>query len=491
MTTLPAQKSVGGIIGDPPVSKTVPRHVTPSARPGLTAATLVAGDVIALAIVYVAAVLVRKTFGGMFEAELYWQLWPALFVSIALLFTFRLYSMPLAPTEEFRRVTMIVTLTYLGLASVSFFSRGGPNYSRIIFVAAWFGSVVAVLMTRSLLRAVLSPLGWWGAPVLILGAGRVGRRLVRTLIEQPELGLKPVGILQDQAHRRMQFRGVPLLGDTSLATEIAAKHPHMRVLVVAGEIGRQRVNELLLAEQQKLRHLMIVPDMLGLATGVESHDLAGTSTLHVRHQLLIPSRRVLKRILDLVHLFLFAPLAIAVTTVIAIAIKLDSRGPVFYTQDRIGRGGRTFRVWKFRTMVVGSAEALARHLRESPDAQREWDRTQKLLHDPRITRVGRFLRRTSLDEFPQLWNVLRGEMSIVGPRPIVESEIARYGASYVLYTHVSPGITGLWQVSGRNNLPYADRIRLDVHYVRNWSIWLDLYILTRTITAVISGRGAY
>lgn len=491
MSTLPAQSDATDIVGAKLPSEPAIRRLTSNTRPGLTAATLCVGDAAALATVFIATVLVRRALGADFTLDVYLRLLPALVIPPLLMYFFKLYSMPIGPTEEFRRVTLILTMTYLGLAAASFLVRGGPSYSRAIFLIAWMLSVPAVLFLRSIVRSVLAPLPWWGAPVLILGSGRVGRRLVRTLIEQPEIGLKPVGILQDQTYRRRQFRGVPLLGSTAMTLDIAAKEQHLRVLVVAGEIGRQRVNELLLAEQQNLRHLMIVPDMLGLATGMESHDLAGTATLHVRHQLLIPSRRILKRLLDLVHLLVFAPFAIAVAIVIAIAIKCDSRGPVFYTHERIGFGGRKFRVWKFRTMVADSAAVLEKHLRENDDAKKEWARTQKLLNDPRITRVGAFLRRSSLDEFPQLWNVLRGEMSIVGPRPIVQSEISRYGPNYVLYTHVRPGITGLWQVSGRNNLPYADRIRLDVHYVRNWSLWLDMYILTRTVTAVVSGRGAY
>ena len=155
------------------------------------------------------------------------------------------------------------------------------------------------------------------------------------------------------------------------------------------------------------------------------------------------------------------------------------------------RDGATFTAWKFRTMVRNASEVLARHLERNPALRQEWDRSHKLRHDPRVTAAGRVLRRTSLDELPQIWNVLRGEMSVVGPRPIVADEIALYGEAYELYTRVRPGITGLWQVSGRNDLPYEKRVQLDTYYIRNWSPWLDLYILARTVAAVLMARGAY
>jgi Undecaprenyl-phosphate galactose phosphotransferase WbaP len=171
-------------------------------------------------------------------------------------------------------------------------------------------------------------------------------------------------------------------------------------------------------------------------------------------------------------------------------IRLDSAGPIFFKQMRIGRGGQNFYVWKFRSMVIDGDRVLRAHLDASRSAAMEWRATRKLTRDPRITRVGRFLRRSSLDELPQLWNVLKGEMSLVGPRPIVEDEIPFYGKQFASYKRVVPGLTGLWQVSGRSTLSYRRRVELDGYYVRNWSPWLDLYLLLRTISVVLRGEGA-
>ncbi|NJL48269.1 MAG: undecaprenyl-phosphate galactose phosphotransferase WbaP, partial [Leptolyngbyaceae cyanobacterium SM2_5_2] len=180
-----------------------------------------------------------------------------------------------------------------------------------------------------------------------------------------------------------------------------------------------------------------------------------------------------------------------VIAIIALLVKLDSPGPVFYGQKRLGQEGFPFVAYKFRSMVANADQVLEAYFQANPELRVQWERDQKLRYDPRITRIGHFLRRTSLDELPQLWNVLRGEMSLVGPRPIVREEIIRYAEKYDLYTKVLPGLTGLWQVSGRNNVSYEERVNLDAYYVRNWSVWLDIYILLKTIWVVLIGDGAY
>jgi lipopolysaccharide/colanic/teichoic acid biosynthesis glycosyltransferase len=177
--------------------------------------------------------------------------------------------------------------------------------------------------------------------------------------------------------------------------------------------------------------------------------------------------------------------------VVGLLVRLESPGPVFYGHRRIGRGHSKFCIWKIRTMQVNGDRLLQDALARDEALREEWLRERKLRCDPRVTRVGKFLRKTSLDELPQFWNVLRGEMSLVGPRPIVEEEIPAYGPNFSLYCRVTPGLTGLWQVSGRSEVSRRDRVQLDSYYVRNWSPWLDLNILARTAKAVITGQGAY
>jgi Undecaprenyl-phosphate galactose phosphotransferase WbaP len=196
-------------------------------------------------------------------------------------------------------------------------------------------------------------------------------------------------------------------------------------------------------------------------------------------------------VLDLVLVVLAGVALLPLLVFLAILIPLTSRGPAIYSQQRIGRHRRRFHVYKFRTMTWNADKLLEAQLELSPEKKREWRANRKLRDDPRLTPLGRILRRTSLDELPQLWNVFRGDMGLVGPRPIANDELTRYGNSMELYAKVLPGITGLWQVSGRNDTTYDERVRLDEYYVRNWSVWLDLWIVGRTAKTLISGRGAY
>jgi len=201
--------------------------------------------------------------------------------------------------------------------------------------------------------------------------------------------------------------------------------------------------------------------------------------------------RVVKRVLDVALVLLSSPLLLLLTLVIAAAIRIDSPGPIFFSHRRIRGHGAFFTMWKFRTMCVNSAELLDEYLAADPQARSEWQRMHKLRNDPRVTAFGRFLRRTSLDELPQLWNVLTGAMSLVGPRPIVAAEVEKYGDYFADYCMVKPGITGLWQVSGRSGTGYQQRVQLDRKYVRRWSLRGDLVILARTPRSVIRQVGAY
>lgn len=201
--------------------------------------------------------------------------------------------------------------------------------------------------------------------------------------------------------------------------------------------------------------------------------------------------RVAKRIFDVVAATLLLIPAIPIGAIIAVAIAIESPGPVFFVHDRIGRFGRRFRLWKLRSMVPNADEALSRYFQSHPGSAKEWEQTHKLKNDPRVTCVGRVLRRTSLDELPQLLSVIRGDMSMIGPRPIVESELGKYGAAFDLYTQVRPGLTGLWQVSGRTDTSYRERIALDTAYIQNWSFCTDLMILLKTVRVVLFGHGAY
>ncbi len=200
---------------------------------------------------------------------------------------------------------------------------------------------------------------------------------------------------------------------------------------------------------------------------------------------------VMKRMLEVFLILLSAPITLSICVVLAVCVVLSSPGPIFFSHRRIGRNGIFFSMWKFRTMCENSAEVLEHHLALHPEEREEWNKLHKLRNDPRVTPLGRFLRRSSLDELPQLWNVLTGRMSLVGPRPIVAAEAEKYGADFAYYLAVKPGVTGLWQASGRSTLTYDERVALDRRYVEEWSLLGDLRILFRTFTKVVNSDGAY
>lgn len=236
-------------------------------------------------------------------------------------------------------------------------------------------------------------------------------------------------------------------------------------------------------------------NFFSVATHVTAHSKPAVET-HVAEEIfpwaVFSYRyRTLKRLLDIVLIFCLTPILVPLGALIALVVRLNSSGPVFYRHERIGRFGTPIHVWKFRTMFIHGDRILEEHFRNHPDAREEWKSSHKLKSDPRITSIGSFLRKTSLDEIPQALNVLAGEMSLIGPRPIVQAEVAKYGDVFPLYTHVKPGISGLWQVSGRCELTYPQRVALDAVYVTNWSLRRDLKILVKTIPVLLGGKGAY
>jgi Undecaprenyl-phosphate galactose phosphotransferase WbaP len=240
------------------------------------------------------------------------------------------------------------------------------------------------------------------------------------------------------------------------------------------------------------------PQVIGISA-IPSTWCAGSSLVNcglasgvrIEAALLLPGARFTKRMVDLGFALSVGVCLLPVIALISLMIRLTTSGPVFYSHQRIGKHGRRFRAWKFSSMLPNADQVLEQYFEQHPDLRLEWTLNHKLKRDPRVTTIGAWLRKTSLDELPQLWNILRGEMSLVGPRPIVQSEIEKYGDTFRTYLRVTPGLTGLWQVSGRNNTSYAERLAYDRYYVQHWSPWLDLYILMRTIKTVILCEGAY
>ncbi len=440
--------------------------------------------------------------------ELYMISLPWLAVFPILYYTQSLYPGTfLRRPEELKHLSIATSIGFLCIVFFTFLVKEGQNFSRITLLLAWLLSLALVPAFRNIVRGYCSHFPWWPVPCVMFGNGGHVLDLCDSLQKARRLGVRPAVLVLDQdaplpdiasiigPADSVLVERIPLADPAAAKTALdAIAHRYAKAYAVVnfdssttGE--RQAWLDII---DQCFQRIILIPDMaVGGRVWVSAVSIGRLSGILMRQNLLDPRRMLLKRGLDFLLTAACGLVAFPVMLLLAVAVRLDSPGPVFFKQRRIGRNGEHFYVYKFRTMAADAPALLEKYLAENPDARREWRETQKLKNDPRITRVGRFLRKTSLDELPQLINVLRGEMSVVGPRPIVDDEISRYGHDYDLYIRVRPGITGLWQVSGRNDLSYADRVWLDRHYVCNWSVWLDILIIARTVPEVLHCSGAY
>ncbi len=450
-------------------------------------------DTLALGICATIAVWIRYAFEGRFHPILYAKLFPALAIFYILFGLRQLYpGILLSPPDALKRISQSIALGFLTLAVMIFLSKQAERYSRGIFVMALAMSLFAVPIFRTVFRHFGCRLGIWGRRTVIFGAGQTGRIVAKTLLKNPGLGLKPIAFVDDDPHKiGTSLQGIPIVAPLAEATELAALNPGSIAVLALPSTDRARLRTIIDSYTERFRNVILIPDLFGITSlWVSAADIDGILGLDIRHKLLDPRRQLTKRAMELLFIIASLPLSLPLMGLIALAVKLDSPGPIFFKHCRIGLGGKDITIWKFRTMVQ-DAEARLQECLKDPILLAQWMEQHKLPDDPRITRLGRFLRATSLDELPQLFNVVRGELSLVGPRPIVWAEAERYREGFELYKKVRPGLTGLWQVSGRSSTSYRFRVNLDTYYVRNWSVWMDIYILAKTPLAVLSRKGAF
>ncbi len=404
-----------------------------------------------------------------------------------------LYSGRVLLWEEARRSLRACTLAAVFAALVVFAIHASTRLSRLVLLGTWLGSVVLVPVARHLMKRLLAAIGWWRHRALILGAGETGLDVLARVRRHPALGTDAVAFVDDDPTAAAgRGAGLPVVGPLADVPRFVREFHASEVLVALPRLPRERLLRVIAACEGQVASIRLVPDMFGLATvGVETEDLDGLLLLHIRWNLAKPWNLAIKRVFDLLVSAVLGAALLPLLLLAALAIRLGTPGPALFRQQRLGRGGRTFACIKFRTMYVDAAARLERHFAAHPEARADWERFAKLKSgDPRVTPLGRWLRRTSLDELPQLINVLRGEMSLVGPRPYLPQELERLGDFAETILKAPPGITGLWQVSGRNELTFQQRLRLDEYYVRNWSLWLDVIVLIKTLR-VVTGAGAY
>jgi Undecaprenyl-phosphate galactose phosphotransferase WbaP len=470
-----------------------PRASVPRVRrsPRFCSVIFLLCDAVAITVAASAVLLGKGAHEGASGVQSYLALWPALGVFLVIFASSNLYPGILHnAVTELRRLGLALTISFLVVAGLISVNRSA-EYPRRGLLLWWIGAMVITPLCRSAVRQLLCHRPWWGIPVAVFHTGDESAEIIRELEIHPEIGLRPVAILSpSHAIRSRHNLPIPLpILDLRCAAAVRASGVERAIIVLPD--GSKLLEELEMFESIFPRLMILHSPAALYSLTVDARPIGGSLAVEVRRDLLLPLPRLAKRAIDLVIVGLSLPMVTVMILLLGLMVRLESPGPIFFSHRRIGRDRSTFCIWKIRTMQVNGDELLQRALLQDGVMRDEWTRDRKLRHDPRITRVGRFLRKTSLDELPQVWNVLRGEMSLVGPRPIVEEEVASYGHNFSLYCRVTPGLTGLWQVSGRNMVSSSDRVRLDSYYVRNWSPWLDLHILGRTAKVVLTGRGAY
>jgi lipopolysaccharide/colanic/teichoic acid biosynthesis glycosyltransferase len=457
---------------------------------------------------------------------------------IAALTAVQMYGLtPPSPSEEIRRCTLTISLVYAGSWLIAVARIGAFQYMpHFAWLVGWLISVVLVPIGRGVLRTELAKCSWWGQPVVVFGAGKVGRAVVATLQQRPQLGLKPVAILDDDPTKHGTVRatwgeedlmvqsvrqgpesshanprvddfetpsqrsaleqfaeveGVPIVGGLELAPILAQRLGIRSAVIAMPKLDSATLLGVIERYAEGYSSVLVIPDLFNVAHfGTPTHSLGGVLGIEVRRQLLLAGPRFAKRVMDVVLTSVGGIMILPFVALFAILVKLDSSGPIFYRQKRLGQDGVRFVAFKFRTMYGDGEQRLQAVLASNPQMRAEYDEFHKLTVDPRVTRVGKVLRKYSLDELPQIWSVFVGDMSLVGPRPYLEREIPDMNGQEAVILRVKPGITGIWQVTERNASTFEQRVHLDVEYVRSWSPWLDLYVLARTLPVVLGGTGS-
>lgn len=389
---------------------------------------------------------------------------------------------------------------FLALLDVTalFFANLAPSRSNLLM--AWLTAPVLIVSLRALVKHTFYRLGGWIRPALIIGTGINALDCARAIESEKMMGLRVAafvlpdegtnGTMKHVAYNDRQYPVLPLL---EALNWLSNDKVHLPQVFMALEVGQLQANIGLVGKiSRHTQHIYVVPAFRGLPlVGLETSHFFGQdmAVLWVPNNLARRGPQLIKRLFDIA---LSATLLAALSPLLLIlAWKVSRSGPVLFGHERIGYKSKRFLCYKFRTMVPNADKVLDDVLSASAIFRMEWEKDYKLKQDPRVTPIGAYLRRTSLDELPQLWNVLKGEMSLVGPRPIVEKELIRYGEHADYYLEARPGVTGLWQISGRNDVDYSARVQLDAWYVRNWSLWNDVIILLRTVKVVLKRNGAY
>ena len=419
--------------------------------------------------------------------------WPYLPAFIIVFQISNLYpGVSLAPSEEMRRFCIGSVLAYGGIIMSRLLEHEIWDSINTAFIISCAFSTIILLTARSVTHWFLHKTKLGGIPTVIYGSGSTGKLVVECLLSSIRNGYVPVLMLDDNPLGDDEYMGIPIIHDTSIGPEIVRRYNIKMAIVAMPELDAQKLKHLLNTSVSAFRYNGIIPNFFNISNiWMSVRDFNGVLGLETSHKLGMFWNLGIKRFMDLAIVIIGGILILPILLLIALLIKINSPGPVLYKHRRLGKNGKYFYAYKFRSMVIDAEQRLEKMLESSPAIRAEWEKNHKLQNDPRVTSLGRKLRRTSMDEFPQLINVFMGEMSLVGPRPIVDEEVENYGEDYDRIFSIKPGLTGLWQVSGRSDTNYHERVTYDTYYLQSWSVWLDLWILFKTFGVVIKGKGAY
>ena len=362
------------------------------------------------------------------------------------------------------------------------------SYNRAIALAFFFSFFISIFLmpgVRQFSKILFSRYKWWGVPSIIYCTGNSADEVIDRMIAHKSLGYHPAAIIDSSATKNGEYKGIPVFPPSDDILK-RIKAYNIKTAVICSYKGE--IREIMYSYRYTIS---VAPNQSTFTSTQQIKDIAGIIGFSSIHNLTFKFNLLIKRLMDICIIIFFSPIWIPVFIILAIITKLTSKGPVFYCHKRVGKNGKSISCLKFRSMCINSQEILKEILETDPVRRAEWEKDRKFTDDPRITKWGKFLRKTSLDELPQLLNIIAGQMSLTGPRPVTEPELVKYGSYKDYVLSVTPGLSGMWQISGRSDTSYEERIALDSYYIQNWSIWLDIWILIKTVYVVLLGKGAY
>lgn len=430
----------------------------------------------------------------------FFYLWWLPFVFILSMAYGKLYFNRLSFWDETKEIIKSTTVSIVIILSIITLGKLSDKTSRLAILFLWGYSMFLFPIVRLTAKKFLYKLNLWKENIIIIGAGKAGTDVAKGINKDTHLGFNIVGFLDDSTEKigkKIEINGhkYKVFGRIRNFSKFVNLLSIKSVIIALPSLSADELSKVTNLVQKYTKQVFLVPDLRGMSllnTELQHLFTQQLFLLKINNNLKSFFNKLAKRIFDIAVSLLLLPILLLIIGIIGILIKLDSKGPVFFIQERLGKDKTILKFIKFRTMYLNSDEILKKHLDSNPEVLEEWEKYKKIKgKDPRVTRVGGFLRKTSLDELPQIFNVLQGKMSLVGPRPYLpreEVDMKKY-IDVILMTY--PGITGLWQVSGRNKLKFEDRMKLDTWYILNWSVWLDIVLLFQTIKIVFKRDGAY